>query len=98
MDQQPFIIVGELLPEGGIGRTPVDNAIDKVRNDLNRPLNLKLLNGALFKVLGNGGNGVVQLNTEARNRNVRSIVADQGDIGAMQCRDEWNYAVRQHLL
>src|SRR4030095_1433980 len=86
------------LPEAAIVGATVNVAIHKIRNHIYRPLDLKLLNGAPFKVFRYGGDRIALLNAKAGDRKIRTIVANQCDVCAVQCGDERYHPVRQHLF
>ena len=98
MDQNAFVVVRELAPQALVGRAIVNVAIDEIGNDRHRPLNLKFLDRPAPKIFGHRGDGITLFDAKTCDGQIRTIVADQGDIRSMKRRDEGYNAIRQHLL
>src|SRR5262249_44957420 len=77
---------------GGVGVALVGIAIDEVVDHLDRITNLEFLHGTFLQVIRDGGNAVALLDGITRHRQIRTVRADDGDVGPVQRGYEWKLA------
>src|SRR5262249_50384604 len=79
-----------------ITRTLLEITVDEVRNYLDWPLDLEFSHRAIAQVIRNRGDAVALLDGKPRDRQVAAVSSHQGDIGAMERRDEWQLSRHGH--
>src|SRR5882757_7847183 len=87
MDQNS-LIVRCVLPTMLLASSGADIliAVDEVRDDLNVILDVKHVDGAGTQVLRDCSDAIALLNGKPRDRKIRAVQADQGNVGAVQGR------------
>jgi hypothetical protein len=101
VDQNPLVVRSELLAAlPGAGIALIEIAIHKIPDHLDGAANVELLQRAFAQIIRNRSHAITFFDGEARDRQIRGICADQGDVCAMQGGDERQAAsgLLEHLL
>jgi len=72
----------------GFAEGSVDIAVDEVGDDFNGAVGMEFLDGGFAQVIGDGGDAVALIDTEAGNGQVGMVEADEGDVGSVERGDE----------
>jgi hypothetical protein len=101
MDEELFLGTGELRAHGGdqLGIADVDVAVDEVADDLDLAVDGEGLAGAVAEMAGDGGDAVGLGDAEAGDGEIRPVLADEGDVCAVEGGDEGEMAAAggEHL-
>src|SRR5579864_1080026 len=74
----------------------VEIAVHKVADDFNGTVNVEFLDRAVAQVTGNGSDAIALFDRKTRDGKIAAIIADEGDVGAVERSDERQAAGRGH--
>jgi len=101
MDEEFFVGQGEAGAHGldEFGAADVDVAVDEIADDLDLAVNGEGLAGAVAEMGGDGGDAVGLGDAKAGDGEIAAVLADEGDVGAVEGGDEGEVAATggEHL-